>query len=186
MSSADKCSGTFLAWPRLSHQTHSLLYVQGLMAQPLIYEVDATTLYPQPGRGSLRSRPWREEEDFHMQKTPTSPRPVSDPLGPQLDSQPDLQFISQQPNTMGQERYAADIRYAEAGQHCRASQPSSEVESSGAPYPPLSRWHTAASASSLLRGFSWPPPYPIRFVPHQILMIQVSDKPQGLSRLGSA
>lgn len=51
-----------------------------------------------------------------------------------------------------------------------------------APHPPPSRWHTAASASSLLCGFSWPPPY----LPHQILMIQVSDKPQGLSMLRSA
>lgn len=91
------------------------------MAQPLIYEEDVTTLYPQQGRGSLRSRPWREEEDFHMQKTPISPRPVSDPLGPQLDSQPDLQFISPQPSTVGQERHTADIRYTEAGQHCEAS-----------------------------------------------------------------
>lgn len=145
---------------------------RGFMAQPLIYEEDVTTLYPQQGRGSLRSRPWREEEDFHMQKTPISPRPVSDPLGPQLDSQPDLQFISPQPST-GVKR---------GTQLTSGTQRLGNTARPVAPHPPPSRWHTAASASSLLCGFSWPPPY----LPHQILMIQVSDKPQGLSMLRSA
>lgn len=52
----------------------------------------------------------------------------------------------------------------------------------GAPHPPPSRWHTGASASCLLCKLSLSSLY----LPHQILMIQVSDKLQRLSRLGSA
>lgn len=48
--------------------------------------------------------------------------------------------------------------------------------------PPASKWHTAAAASGLLDDLFWPPPY----LPQWILMLQVSDECQVLSKLGSA
>lgn len=52
--------------------------------------------------------------------------------------------------------------------------------SPGGPHPFASKWHTAAAASRLLGDLSWPPPY----LPHRILMTQVSDKRLVLSRFG--